>query len=185
MKIAIFTDTFVPQINGVVTFVSDISKELSDRGHKVYIICSKFNNCQEFNYPNVKVIRMGSIPAYFYEDFRFTLPLSWSLYKFLKKEKIDIIHFHTPITLGLQAILISKILKVPLIGTYHTNIADPNYLKHVKLNYKPIQKVSWKYNNYYYDQCDLITCPSEVTRQELKKNNFKKPIKTISNGINM
>jgi len=185
MKIAIFTDTFLPQVNGVVTATISLAKNLADRGHKIYIICPKFNGTSYFKHKNIQIIRMGSIPAYFYEDFRFTAPVSFKLFNFLKKEKIDIIHFQTQMPLGIQAIILSKLLKIPLIGTFHTNIADPDYLKHIKLNNKYVQNISWIYNRFYYNRCDLITCPSEVTREELLKSGFKEPIKAISNGINL
>ena len=184
MNIAIFTDTFFPQINGIVTATVNLSKGLSDRGHKIFIICPEFKNCkEEFKYKNVKIIRIPSIPAYFYEDFRFTSIINPSLIKLLKKEKIDIIHFQAPMPLGFQSIIISKIFKIPLIGTFHTFFADPQYLKHMNLDYKIIEKFSWVYARGYYNRCDLITAPALETKKELLENNFKEPIKVISNGI--
>lgn len=185
MRIAIFTDTFIPLTDGVVTFITNLSKELAKKGHKVLIICPKYKNHKEFKYRNVKVIRINCIPAFFYEGYKFTSPFSWSLLNIIKKEKIDIIHFQTPISLGIQAILISKILKIPLVGTFHTNIADPNYLKHINITNSYMQKMTWEYSKMYYNQADLRTCPSETTKKELLKHGFKRPIKAISNGINL
>ncbi len=182
-KIAIFTDTFLPLTDGVVTFVTNISKELADKGYKIYIICPKYDIKKEFKYKNVKIIRIPGIPAFFYKGFKFTSFYSSKLYNFLKNEKIDIIHMQTPIFLGIQAIIISKLLKIPLIGTYHTNIADPNYLKHIKLNSPFMQKLSWEYLRSYYNRCDLITCPSETTKKDLLDHGFKKNIISLSNGI--
>lgn len=186
MRVALFTDTYLPQVNGIITFLLNLSKGLAKKGHIVYIICPKFPNNlnqEEFIHKNVKIIRVNSIPAFFYPEFKFTSPFSFKLYKFLKQEKIDVIHFQTPISLGIEAILISRLLKVPLIGTFHTNIADPAYLKHLGLNNKLMEKISWSYCRFYYNQCDLITCPSNATREELLNNGFKQPLKIISNGI--
>jgi len=185
MRIAIFTDTFMPNIDGVVTFTTNLSKELANKGHKVFIICPKYKNNQEFQYKNIKIIRINCIPAFFYEGYKFASPFSWRLLSIIKKEKIDIIHFQTPISLGIQAILISKILKIPLVGTFHTNIADPNYLKHINITHSYMQKISWEYSKMYYNQADLRTCPSQTTKKELLKHGFKKPIKAISNGIGL
>lgn len=184
MNIAIFTDTFLPQINGVVTATISLAKGLSERGHKIYIICPEFKkNEKEFDFPNIKVIRIRSMPAYFYEDFRFSSPISLKLIKIFRKEKIDLIHFQTPMPLGFQAIIISKILKLPLVGTFHTFFGDPQYLQHLKLDFKLMEKVSWGYARFFYNKCNLITCPSETTKKELLKNRLKEPIKAISNGI--
>lgn len=184
MRIALFTDTFTPQLNGVVTSTIDLAKGLADKGHKVFIIAPKFNNVKEFKHPNIKVRRVSAIPAKFYEDFKFT-QFNIRLYNYLGKEKIDLIHFQTPISLGMQAIVMSKLLKKPLVGTYHTSISDLQYLKHVGLDYKFIQKFSWIYSRFFYNKCDLITCPSESMRRELLAHEFSKEIKTISNGIDL
>jgi len=186
MKIAIFTDTFLPQINGIVTSVINLAKGLADRGHKIYIIAPIFNKkSEEFKYKNIEVKRTHSVPALFYEDFKFTLPLSPRVTKFLIKKKIDLIHFHTPITLGMEAVLLAKILRVPLVGTFHTFFTDPQYLKHAKLNNPLFEKIAWTYSNGFYKKCDLVTTPSVATKKELIKQNCKckKEIKVISNGI--
>ncbi len=52
----------------------------------------------------------------------------------MKKEKIDLIHFQTPFTLGIQAILTAKILKKPILGTFHTFITDEQYIQHLADN---------------------------------------------------
>jgi len=183
MKIAIFTDTFLPKIDGIVTATLSLAMGLANNGHKVCIIAPEYNNFKEFKYKNIKVTRMNSIPALFYPEFKITNPFSIRVYMQLKKEKIDLVHFQTPLTIGMQGIIIAKLLKVPLIGTFHTLIADPKYLKHVKINGAIAQGISWAYARAYYNQCDLITCPSESVKNELLEHTFIKPIKVISNGI--
>lgn len=120
MRIALFTDTFLPQINGVVTSIINLAKGLADRGHQVHIIAPKFRNTEEFDYPNVYVRRTRSMPAFFYEDFKFTLPVSPIILEYIMDKKIELIHFQTPITLGFQAIILARLLKIPLIGSFHT-----------------------------------------------------------------
>lgn len=210
MKIAIFTDAFLPNIDGVVTSTISLSKGLADKGHEVHIIAPKFkNNFKEFNYPNIHIKRVFSIEASFYPGYKFTLPLNIEILLYLIKNKIEIIHFTTPIGLGAQAILIANTLGLPLVGTFHTFVSDPQYFKHMKksnplmlgmvtilLSYNQpkllknlkiddsiIQKATWNYLKAYYNRCDLVTCPSEYTKKELSKNRIKKKIKVISNGI--
>jgi len=186
MKIAIFTDTFIPQINGVVVSTLNLAKGLADKGHKVFIICPQFkNNPKEFQYKNIKVIRLKSIPTFICQDFRLTPIYKKKIFAFLKKEQIDIVHFHTPISLGIHAILISKKLKIPVIGTFHTIIADQEYLKNIHLNYKFMEKFSWFCLRKYYNKCNLITTPTNEIETELKKRGFEQNIISISNGIDL
>jgi len=185
MRIAIFTDSFLPQIDGVTTTTINVSKELVKRGHKVYIIAPKVGSREIFFYPGIKVIRIPSIPAFFYKGYRFASIFNKSLVDYLKKEKIDLIHLQTPISLGVQAVIISKILKVPLVGTFHTLFMHPQYLEHIHANFKIIEKISWEYAKLYYNRCDLVTCPSEDIRKQLVKWKFKPKLRVISNGIDL
>lgn len=183
LKIAIFTDSFIPLCDGIVVSTINLAKGLADRGHKIYIIAPKYRNIKEFRYKNVKVKRVSGIPAFFYRGFKFTSPLTIGILKYLKKEKIDIIHFQTPIGLGIQALLMALFLKKPVVGTFHTFFTDTKYLKHLGVPPRFIQKFSWLYARAFYNKCDLVTCPSESAKKELLKNGFIKPIKVISNGI--
>jgi glycosyltransferase involved in cell wall biosynthesis len=59
------------------------------------------------------------------------------------------------------------------------------YLRHLKLDYEPIEKLGWRYMNLYYGQADLITCPAQSTKQSLTHWRLKPPIQVISNGITL
>jgi len=183
LKIVIFTDSFTPMIDGVVTATLELVKGLAKRGHKVIVIAPKHKHTKECTYPGVIVKRMPGIPALFYESFKINSIFSLSVLNFLMKEKVDVIHFQTPLTLGAQAIILSKVLNKPLVGTFHTFITDPQYTQHVKLHPRIAQRISWSYSKGYYERCDIITCPTKSAKAELVKNKLKRPIKVISNGI--
>lgn len=187
MNIAIFTDAFTQMHSGVVTATVNLAKGLADKGHKVYIIATKFKIKKEFSYKNVEVIRMPGIPSLLSPEFKLTSPYSRKLMKYLKKKDIDVIHFSTPLSLGLQAILIAKKLNLPLVGTFHTFSADKEFLEGIHLDFnltiKLMQRFLWGLNRFYYNKCDLITCPAKTTKEELIANNLSKNIKVISNGI--
>lgn len=184
MKIAMFCDVFLPKVDGAIVATLSLAKNLADNGNKVFIIAPKFKNIEkEFRYKNIKVIRVFSIPALFYEDFKFTFLFNNSVYKFLKKEKVDLIHVQAPLTLGINGLFISKLLKIPLIGTFHTNPADPNCLKHVKLNYFWVSKLIWVWLRFFYNFCDIVTCPSLSCKNDLLYNGINRLVKIISSGV--
>ena len=186
MKIAFFTDCFVPQVNGIVTSLFDLAKGLSDSGHQVFIVAPRYyRRYREFEYPNVRVLRMPSMPALFYDDYRITLPFDIKIFNILRKEGIDIVHFEAPFTVALAGIAIAKMLRKPIVGTFHTFIVDPHYLKHGFPTSKGFQKFGWEYCKFYYNKCDLVTTPSNFTRKELIRHGLKKEIAIISNGIDI
>ncbi|HOW29592.1 MAG TPA: glycosyltransferase [archaeon] len=184
MNIAIFTDNFLPQINGVVTAVLNLAKGLADKGHKIYFVAPKYKDNIDFKYPNIQVRYVKSKPANFiYTGLKMVSPISVRTRKYIKDNNIDVIYFVTPWTVAAKGIIIAKILKIPIVGTYHTFICEKEYLKHLKLDHDFVIDLAWKYTNMYYNTCEVITCPSEITKQRLIEGGSKRPIKVISNGI--
>lgn len=184
MRIAIFTDNFPPQVNGVVIATLNLIKGLADRGHKIYVIAPRYRRgARAFEHKNVVVRRVFGIPALFYEHFKLTSFFSFRILNYLREEKIQLIHFPSPITLGLEAVILSRLLKLPLVGTFHTFFADPGYLKHAHLNHRATERLFWEYSKFFYNRCDLVTSPSQETKKDLLKHGFKSAIEVISNGI--
>lgn len=190
MKIAIFTDTFLPQINGVVTHVVETVKELAKLGHSILIIAPKSKKNITIG-KNVKIEYLSGLPALFYPDFVFTTPFSYQLLKKVKKFAPDIIHFHTPIMIGLNAILIAKYLKVPLVSTFHTYFMEPEYLRTAGFdrlnldNNKLINNIGWQIAKIFHDLSDIIIVPAKFTKDDLINHGFVKPIIRINNGIKL
>lgn len=185
MRIAIFSDTFFPRMNGVANMVYLFAKSLAEAGHEVFIFTvskysRKFLNNLNDTGKNLTIITLPSVPMPVYSGERLTLPIGMTL-PFLKKIKPDIIHVHTPFALGLEAILAAKIFKIPLIGTHHTFY--DHYLKHVKLDYGWAKKLSWKYTVAYYNCCDLILNPSQSLTDTMIARGLKKPADVLRNFI--
>lgn len=182
MKIAIFTDTFPPQVNGVANVAFDSAKELADMGHQVRVFTpsnpkKKLTGLGR----NLKIVTVPSLPAFVYPDLRLTIPLGFTLRK-LRHFAPDVIHTHTPFAMGWESVIGAKILRVPLVGSHHTFF--DHYLKHVKLDFKYAKKLSWKYVIKFYEECDLLLTPSESLKQAFVQNGFKKKIVALPNPIN-
>lgn len=185
MKIALFTDVFTEKIiSGVVVSILRIAKGLADKGHKIYLIVPKGEDTIKFRHKNVKVIEIPSIPAYFYPGFRFTQFPNPKLTEYLREEKVDIIYFATQMLLGIQAIVTSRKLNLPLVGTFHTFVHKEDYLKMAGFNFKIVKRILLWYHRKLYNKCNLVTCPSDSALKEVINERLggERNI-TISNGI--
>jgi glycosyltransferase involved in cell wall biosynthesis len=80
------------------------------------------------------------------------------------------IHSATPGPIGLAALAIARILKLPFCGTYHTQL--PQYAQSLTGD-AAMEELTWKYVIWYYDQMDAIYAPSDSTRQELIAHGIK------------
>ncbi|MBN1500138.1 MAG: glycosyltransferase [Spirochaetes bacterium] len=186
MNIAIFTDAFYPQINGVVTSIMSIAENMTKRGHKVVVVAPKYGRIEVFWHPKIKIKRVPSIPAKFYDDFRWTALVSKSTYKMMKKEEIDIVHFMTPVTVSYLGIKMARKLNLPVVGTFHTFITDPAYYEQLFSGIiKATEEGAWNYTNLYYNAADYVTAPTQKAVDIIKKHKCTVPIEAISNGIDI
>jgi len=182
MRIAIFSDTFPPAVNGVSHAAYLMAKNLTDAGHEVAVFAAtkKLKNRPDIAANKFKVYRLPSLPALVYKGERLALPLGLCLY-YLRKFKPDIIHTHTLFGAGMEAVLAAKILKIPLVGTHHTFY--DHYLKHVKLNFNWMKKLSWKMTAGYYNRCNLVFSPSKALAETLIDKGLKCSIAILQNTI--
>lgn len=187
MKIAFFTDTFLPQVNGVATALANQATELGARGNSVLIFTPKLDDIkrEKFKAKNVTVVHLPTVPAFVYPEFKlgvFGLP---KVLRYLTKFKPDIIHLHTPLTVGVDAMIAAKLLNKPLVGTVHIYFNESGYLRWLKyqLAIKIVDKVAQQILNFVFNQCDLILAPSKMLVKELNGKHLKKPVAYLPNGV--
>jgi len=188
MNVAFFTDTFLPKFDGIVTSVLNTAGELIRRGHRVLIVAPRIRKEQDEEIkkhnPDLEFMLIPGVPALFYPDFRLTPPAAPWVISRLKKFQPDVLHFHTPFTMGFEAIVASRILKKPLVGTFHTYFGETEYLKIVNLHWVPgLVELGWAFSNFYHNRCDVTISPSRFTAEELIRKKIKSPVRIISNGI--
>jgi len=184
MRIAIFSDTFPPQTNGVSHVVFQSAKNLAGLGHKVIVFTVSENffakQLGNGDTKNLQIISLPSIPALVYSKERFHIPFSATYFR-LKKFAPDVIHVHTPFGAGWMGVQSSKKLAIPLVGTHHTFY--DHYLKHARIEYGWAKKFSWKLTVGFYNRCDLVLSPTQSLADALFKKGLKKPVAIIPNSI--
>jgi glycosyltransferase involved in cell wall biosynthesis len=102
---------------------------------------------------------------------------------FCYENEFNHIHSATPGPIGLAALAIARILKLPISGTYHTQI--PQYAEFLTGD-PAVEELSWKYILWYYDQMDTIYAPSRNTMAELVKRGIAaEKIRVYPRGIDV
>jgi len=190
MRIIIFTDTFLPQINGVVTYILETSKILADRGHKILIFApqSKDSGKINLNIPNIEVVTSPSVEFPSYKEYKIALPSVMKHFKIAQKFHPDIFHVQSPFSLGLTGLYIAKRMAKPVVATYHTLL--PDFIKYylpvpILLKGNFLNDFTWRLSNYFYNRCDLVLTPSGVMRDMLIKHDIRAPVQVLSNGIDL
>ncbi len=183
LKIGFFTDTYIPQVNGVVSSIDIFRENLEKMGHTVYIFAPAIPGYKDKKNKS-KIFRFQSMKFAFQKEYRIAFPFSFELAKKVPKLNLDIIHSHTPFSLGILAEFISEISKIPLVHTYHT--LYPEYVKSYIFGGKIITpKMAEKISALYCNRCETVIAPSPKMDYLLKKYGVRKKIVTIPTGINI
>lgn len=161
MRVAHFTDTYY-EVNGVAGTIRQQVEcaRLSGKYYRV-ITCDQKNRSVEgvVNFRPIGVYELSLYP-----EQKLFFPPFLEMLRYCYEADFSHIHSATPGPLGLAALAIAKILRLPLVGTYHT--ALPQYAQYLTED-RSIADIVWKYIIWYYDQMNIIFVPSRSTAREL------------------
>lgn len=184
MKIAYFTDTYLPNVDGVVTCLLAYRAELEKRGHEVYIFTPGTKKDKAEN-KDKRVHYFTSASFKPYPDYRISLFPFLSAVKAVKEIKPQIIHSHGIATTGLAAIQCANKLKVPAIASFHTMVPQAtHYLTKNEGMQKLLENVAWKYLHWYYSSFDTVLVPSNYTAGILKEKGIRNVL-VMPSGIDV
>ncbi len=184
LNIAFYTDTYLPSVDGVVTSTLNFREELERRGHNVYIFSTATNTYAKGPKDNnvflYKGMEFAPYPQYNVALFPYNSILK------LTELKIDIIHAQTPMIMGFAGLVAGKMLRCPVIGSFHTmvtnrHVIDAYYPKNVHL--KNFAKFSMlRYLKFFYNRCDAVIAPTDTVKSMLKRNGISK-VSVVPNSI--
>lgn len=191
MKIGFFTDAYTPQIDGVVKAIKLYKKSLESLSHEVFVFAPKKIKSEinfKFDdrvYGEKNVFRFHAINSVFVPGYPLTLPISLSATKALPKLKLDIVHCHTPLTLGMLGDIVALLYDVPQIFTYHTYYSEyaKYYFPSKFKNSAP--KIIRKLEAFYCNRADCVIVPSAKLKRILKEMNVKTKIEILPTGIDL
>jgi len=124
MKIAYLTDTYSPEVNGIVTSITNFTENLAADGHEILIIAPKYNRKHDHPSKNITVRRYPGFSFATNKNTRIAYPFVMSIISELREFRPDVIHIQTPMSIGVVGIMAAKILGIPSIQTYHSYIPD-------------------------------------------------------------
>tara|TARA_Y100001968_G_scaffold212345_1_gene195485 strand:+ start:58343 stop:59491 length:1149 start_codon:yes stop_codon:yes gene_type:complete len=165
VKIAFFTETFLPKVDGIVTRLTKTVRHLVEAGDEVIVFCPE--GCPD-SYMGAKVIGVAAMPLPLYPELKLGLPgpaVSGALEDF----KPDLIHVVNPAVLGLGGIWLAKTNNIPLIASYHTHL--PKYLEHYGMGM--LEPLLWELLKAAHNQAILNLCTSTAMVKELSEKGIQ------------
>lgn len=178
MKIGIFTDSYKPYTSGVVTSISTFKRELTLMGHDVYIFAPSYPNYDEVE---ERVYRFFSFPSPTNPDYTLAIPVHPGMKLMMKKIKLDLIHVHSPFTMGRVGLHYARKYRLPLVFTYHTMYDQ--YVHYVPVAQDLAKDITIKYSKNFCNQCDHIIAPGTKVKEMLLRHEVRTPISVIPTGV--
>ena len=166
MKIAFFTETFLPKVDGIVTRLTKTIEYLIKNGDEVIVFCPE--GCPE-NHKGAKVVGVAAMPLPLYPELKLGLP-GPAVSDALEEFKPDLIHVVNPAVLGLGGIWQAKTNNIHLIASYHTHL--PKYLEHYGMGM--LEPLLWELLKAAHNQALLNLCTSTAMVKELENKGIKR-----------
>lgn len=166
MRIALFTETFLPKIDGIVTRLKHTVEHLQRQGNQV-LVFSPDGGLKE--YKGAKIHGVTAFPFPLYPELKLAVPRP-SIGKALEKFRPDLIHVVNPAFLGVAGIYYAKTLNIPLVASYHTHL--PQYLQHYGLGM--LEGVLWELLKVGHNQALLNLCTSTAMMEELSSHGIER-----------
>lgn len=160
MRIALFTETFLPKVDGIVTRLRHTVEHLQRNGDQVLVV-SPDGGLTE--YKGAKIYGVSGFPLPLYPELKLALPRP-SIGVALEQFKPDLIHVVNPAVLGLGGLYYAKVMQIPLVASYHTHL--PQYLQHYGLGM--LEPVMWELIKASHNQAQLNLCTSTAMIEELR-----------------
>jgi glycosyltransferase involved in cell wall biosynthesis len=166
MRIALFTETFLPKVDGIVTRLRHTVEHLQRNGDQVLIFSPDYGLRE---YKGARVYGVSGMPLPWYPELKMAFPRP-AIGHELEQFQPDIIHVVNPAILGLGGIYYAKAMQVPLVASYHTHL--PQYLHHY--GWGILEGFLWELLKSAHNQAELNLCTSTAMVQELTNHGIER-----------
>lgn len=189
MRIALCTDTFFPQVNGIATSVEAFARELGRKGHDVMVVCPDVPGTDSPASKNgFRILSMRSTTALLYPQFRFVWSGFSAAARALDDFRSDVVHFHTPFTIGRFAVRYAKRRGIPLVGTNHIFLSKDNTdfvrcVTDIPVLKDIIGGFVRQSMRRLYRRCNVRAAVTHLQISSLLDDGWEPPIEYLPNGI--
>ncbi len=182
LNVGLFTDTFLPVVDGVGRVVQAYAENLSALGHQVTVVAPMYDTGFQGGFPFQLVEFIGtSVPGM--KQYRVGEAMLDAHYrKRIRMIDLDIVHAHSPFTAGSEALRLAAVRKLPLVGTFHSKYYD-DFLKATKS--ESVARMMTRFVVNYYNRCDEVWAVGKNTADVLHSYGYEGEIQVMPNGATL
>ena len=177
-SVAAFTDTYLPTVNGVSYTIAAWRERWIEDGGRMDVV-----------YPAATGYDSGegetsvySLPFPFYDGYRLGLPWVPRTVR-----DVDLVHVHTPFTIGLAGLRLARSEGLPVVASYHTPTAEyTDYIAPTPTIADGLRRVNQCWERLFLERADVVLAPSEATREHVEDRiGLSSPVTVLSNGVDI
>ena len=180
MRVALFTNNYLPFCGGVTVSVETLRRGLEAEGHEVWVFAPRFAGAAE---TAPRVVRYPSVPAATYPEFALAVPWAPAIARRVAALDFDVFHAHHPFLLGPAARRFARRHRRPLLFTYHTRYEK--YAHYVPLKRSLVEAVAVRLSTRFAARADAVLAPSAVLAEELRARGVTAPIRVVPTGVDL
>lgn len=177
LRIAVFSDSALPVLNGVSISIQCLIDSLRDRGHSVSLFTADHFRIKDTD-PNT--YRFNAIETPWTKGYPLAYPPFYPMLRQFRKQKFDVIHSHTPFTIGFIGLRWAESHEIPIVSTYHT-LYD-RYAHYIPLPRRYVRYKIAKHTNYYYNRVAHVITPSDAAKKWLQRHAVTTPVSVVPTG---
>lgn len=177
MRLALVTETYPPEINGVAMTIGRLVDGMRGRGHHVEVWRPRQAN-EPTEHTNGHDKLLPGIALIGYPDMQFGLPARSRLLRHWRRQRPDVVHVVTEGPLGWSAVSAARKLQLPVSSGFHTNF--DRYSPHYGFGFlKPLVA---SYLRAFHRRTALTQVPTEAMAAELAGQGIT-PIRVVGRGV--
>jgi phosphatidylinositol alpha 1,6-mannosyltransferase len=174
MRVAIFTDTYPPQVNGVSRTLERLVGAIEARGGEARVVTVEDPDAA----PDRQVERWPSVPFWAYPQLRMSAPARNRALDTIERWKPTLVHAATEFGVGLGGLVAARERRLPFVSSYHTHFSA--YLRHYKLT--ALNAIAWPFLRWFHNSGRITWTPSGVVAEELRTHGFTN-VRVWSRGV--
>ncbi|MGH7276315.1 MAG: glycosyltransferase family 4 protein [Candidatus Rokuibacteriota bacterium] len=179
MRVALFTNNYLPFCGGVTISVETLRAGLEAAGHEAWVFAPRLARAGDLP----RVVRYPSIPAATYPEFALAIPYSRRIGRLVAALDFDVFHAHHPFLLGPAARRLARRHGRPLVFTYHTRYEK--YAHYVPLKRALVEALAVRLSARFAATADAVIAPSAAVRDELQARGVHGPIAVVPTGVDL
>ena len=182
MRIGLFSDTYTPEINGVVSSVLMLKEGLEDLGHEVWVFAPGHPATSD---DDDHIVRIPSMPLVVLPERRVATPLEIGLIRKIRSLNLDIVHTHTEFGVGSFGFRAASKFDIPHVHTYHTVYEEYTHYVALRIFDTPAKVAVRQFTRLVCERCERIVAPTQKTKDLLVRYKVGVPIDVAPTGVDL